>query len=94
MRALLMLLSLVTLPTFAEERSGAAVYESTCSECHGTGKLNAPLFANKHAWGKLVREGLDDLAELRRVGNHRLREMALAALARCLGLDGRQPSTR
>ena len=61
MRALLMLLSLVTLPTFAEERSGAAVYESTCSECHGTGKLNAPLFANKHAWGKLVREGLDDL---------------------------------
>ncbi len=61
MRYLLILLSLATLPAIADELSGAAVYNSTCIECHGTGKDKAPRFADPKAWGKLVREGLDDL---------------------------------
>jgi cytochrome c5 len=61
MRSLLVLLSLVTLPAFADGLSGEAVYNSTCIECHGTGKDKAPVFANKQAWGKLVKEGLNDL---------------------------------
>lgn len=61
MRSLLLLLSLVTLPAFADVLSGEAVYNSTCIECHGTGKDKAPVLANKQAWGKLVKEGLNDL---------------------------------
>jgi cytochrome c5 len=45
----------------AEERSGAQVYETTCSECHATGKLNAPKLGDAKRWGKLVREGLDEI---------------------------------
>jgi cytochrome c5 len=45
----------------AQDRSGAQVYESTCSECHANGKLNAPKLGDTKRWGKLVREGLDEL---------------------------------
>jgi cytochrome c5 len=45
----------------ATERSGADVYAQVCQECHATGKLGAPLFGDAKAWGKLVREGLNDL---------------------------------
>jgi cytochrome c5 len=61
MRYLPALLIFAALPTFAEGLSGEQVYNSTCVECHGTGKDKAPIFGNKKAWGKLVREGLDDL---------------------------------
>jgi cytochrome c5 len=61
MRLLILLLSLASLPAFAEELSGEAVFKSTCIECHGTGKDNAPVFADKQAWKKLVQEGLNDL---------------------------------
>ena len=44
------------LPGFAQEKSGAQVYEAVCSECHGSGKDNAPPFGDKKRWGKLVRE--------------------------------------
>jgi len=54
-------LVLACLPALAQEKSGAEVYASTCIECHGDGKLKAPVFGNAKAWGKLVREGLDDL---------------------------------
>lgn len=49
------------MPALAQEKSGAEVYESTCAECHASGKLKAPVLGNTSAWGKLVREGLDDL---------------------------------
>ncbi len=45
----------------AQEKSGAEVYKTVCSECHGGGKFNAPVMGDKKRWGKLVREGLDDL---------------------------------
>ncbi len=61
MRLLALALSLICLPAAAQEKSGAEVYNAVCQECHGTGKLNAPLFGNQKQWGKLVREGLDDL---------------------------------
>ena len=61
MRYLPALLIFVALPAFAEALSGEQVYNKTCIECHATGKDNAPIFGNKKAWGKLVREGLDDL---------------------------------
>jgi cytochrome c5 len=34
MRPIILLLASLALPAFAAERSGAEVYESTCSECH------------------------------------------------------------
>ncbi len=61
MRLLSIALLLVCLPAVAQEKTGAEVYASTCVECHGSGKHHAPLFGNKKHWGKLVREGLDDL---------------------------------
>jgi cytochrome c5 len=54
-------LALACLPALAQEKSGAEVYATTCIECHGDGKLKAPVFGNTKAWSKLVREGLDDL---------------------------------
>lgn len=61
MRLLSIALLLVCLPAVAQEKTGAEVYTSTCIECHGSGKDNAPLFASKKHWAKLLREGLDDL---------------------------------
>jgi cytochrome c5 len=59
----ILLASLVGLPlsAFAQEKTGAEVYETVCSECHGTGKHDAPMFGDRKRWGKLVREGLNDL---------------------------------
>ena len=51
----------LALPVPAQEKSGAEVYEAVCSECHSSGKHDAPRFADRKRWGKLVREGLDDL---------------------------------
>ncbi len=54
-------LASLALPALAEEKNGAHVYETVCSECHGSGKLDAPRLGDTKRWGKLVREGLDDL---------------------------------
>ena len=54
-------LASLALPALAQEKNGADVYETVCSECHGSGKLNAPRLGDRKRWGKLVREGLDDL---------------------------------
>lgn len=61
MRPSLILLAALSLPAFAAEKTGAEVYESTCQECHGSGKDKAPVFGDTKRWGKLVREGLNDL---------------------------------
>ncbi|WP_153132327.1 c-type cytochrome [Dechloromonas hortensis] len=61
MRPLLALLAMIALPALAEDKSGAEVYESTCKECHGDGKLNAPRLGDSKRWGGLVREGLNEL---------------------------------
>lgn len=61
MRPTLLLLATLSLPAFAAEMTGAEVYESTCQECHGSGKHRAPVFGDAKRWGKLVREGLNDL---------------------------------
>lgn len=58
---LLALLGSLTSAGNAQEKSGAEVYKAVCIECHGAGKFNAPVMGNKKSWGKLVREGLDDL---------------------------------
>lgn len=61
MRLLALILLALSLPATAEDQSGQAVFESTCNECHGSGKLDAPKLGDKKRWAKLVREGLDDL---------------------------------
>lgn len=61
MRPTLILLAALSAPAFATDRTGAEVYEGTCRECHGNGKHRAPLFGDGQRWGKLVREGLNDL---------------------------------
>jgi cytochrome c5 len=51
----------IPLPTAAQEKTGAEVYETVCSDCHRTGKHHAPVLGDRKRWGKLVREGLNDL---------------------------------
>ena len=58
---LLLILAGLPLQGSAQEQSGAQVYEAVCSECHAGGKHEAPVFADRKRWGRLVREGLDDL---------------------------------
>jgi len=61
MRLLPILFLAFSLPLAAEEKTGAEVYQATCHECHAAGQLNAPRYGDGKAWGKLVREGLNDL---------------------------------
>ena len=77
----------LSLPALGQERSGVEVYDAVCSECHGSGKLDAPRLGDRKRWGKLVREGLDDLvpAALRGVrkmpalgGNPQLSDLEVA----------------
>ena len=81
------LLASLALPALAQEKSGADVYETVCSECHCSGKLDAPRLGDRKRWGKLVREGLDDLvpAALRGIrkmpalgGNQQLSDLEVA----------------
>jgi cytochrome c5 len=80
-------LSAALLPAHAADRSGAEVYAETCAACHASGKDNAPKFGDTARWGKLVREGLDDLvpAAMRGIrkmpamgGNPQLSDLELA----------------
>lgn len=61
MRPTVILLAALSLPAFAAEKTGAEVYESTCQACHGSGQQRAPVFGDSQRWGRLVREGLNDL---------------------------------
>ncbi len=42
-------------------KSGEMVYTETCAACHATGLLKAPKFADKKAWGPLIKEPQADL---------------------------------
>ena len=68
MRIQAFLLALFCLPATAQEQSGEAVFNATCIHCHGTGKDGAPVFGNHTQWGKLVREGLNELVPTALVG--------------------------
>jgi hypothetical protein len=61
MRIATLLLAALCLPAGAAEQSGAEVFDTTCIKCHGEGKDGAPVFGNRKQWGKLVREGLNEL---------------------------------
>jgi cytochrome c5 len=80
-------LAAVLLPAHGADRSGADVYAATCSACHAAGVDNAPRLGDKTRWGKVVREGLDDLvpAAMRGIrkmpamgGNPQLSDLELA----------------
>lgn len=84
---LLPLFAALPLPALAQEKDGAEVFAAVCRECHGSGKDNAPPIGDRKRWGKLVREGLDDLvpAALRGVrkmpamgGNPQLSDLEVA----------------
>lgn len=45
----------------AAERSGEEIYNCTCIVCHGNGLLNAPKYGDQKRWGKLAKEGLDEI---------------------------------
>jgi cytochrome c5 len=68
MRFFALLLATLCLPVAAQEKSGQEVYNTTCIECHGEGKDGAPVFGNRKQWGKLVREGLNELVPTALVG--------------------------
>jgi cytochrome c5 len=63
-----LLLATLCLPVAAQEKSGHEVYNTTCIHCHGDGKDGAPVFGNRKQWGKLVREGLNELVPTALVG--------------------------
>lgn len=42
----------------AADRSGKAVYDATCAECHASGKDLAPKFGDAKAWSKRADKGL------------------------------------
>ena len=61
------ILVIPVLPAHAGQ-SGEAVYQAVCSQCHAKGTDGAPVFGDRKRWGKLVREGLNDLVPAALVG--------------------------
>lgn len=55
-------LPLLAAPVWAGDKRGEEVFNQTCIVCHDTGILNAPRISDGKRWGRLVAEGLDDLA--------------------------------
>ena len=53
----LLLASMVASAQAAEPRSGQAVYEAVCRNCHEAGVDKAPKFGDAAAWKPLIREG-------------------------------------
>jgi cytochrome c5 len=45
------------------QKSGKEVVESTCVNCHGTGKGGAPKIGDKKAWSKRSAQGLSSLTQ-------------------------------
>ena len=43
------------------ERSGEAIYQAVCTNCHQAGALGAPKFGNKDDWAKRIAQGYDTL---------------------------------
>lgn len=43
------------------ERSGEAVYQAVCTNCHQAGALGAPKFGNKADWAPRIAQGFDTL---------------------------------
>src|SRR5262245_20823374 len=46
-----------------KERQGREVVDAVCSECHATGKNNAPRIGDTNAWAKRASQGLTALTE-------------------------------
>jgi len=46
-----------SVPSFADEESGAHIYKEVCSACHEKGVANSPKLGDQTAWGKLISEG-------------------------------------
>ena len=42
-------------------QSGEQVFQAVCKNCHGAGIAGAPKVGDKSAWGKLIKEGYEDL---------------------------------
>lgn len=53
----LLLAPIVTAAQPAGPRSGQAVYEAVCRNCHEAGVDKAPKFGDTAAWKPLIREG-------------------------------------
>lgn len=45
------------------EKTGQQVVEAVCAACHAAGLLNAPKIGDKAAWGKLIKEGQDNVTK-------------------------------
>jgi len=55
--ALAALASCLSTAQAADPRTGEAVYQLVCHECHASGKDGAPKFGDKVAWKPLIAEG-------------------------------------
>jgi len=41
----------------AKSMDGQAIYKSTCSACHGTNLVGAPMLGDKKAWAPIIAQG-------------------------------------
>jgi len=51
----------VEAPVALKEMAGDAVFNSTCTACHGSGLAGAPKFGDKAAWAPRIAQGMDTL---------------------------------
>lgn len=61
--ALALAAALAASPEAAAQKSGKEVVESTCVNCHGTGKGGAPKIGDRKAWSARAAQGLSSLTQ-------------------------------
>ena len=61
--ALVCAAALAASPEATAQKSGKEVVESTCVNCHGTGKDGAPRIGDRQAWSKRSKQGLSSLTQ-------------------------------
>lgn len=49
--------------TIATMSTAQKVYEDSCSSCHSTGAMNAPMLGDKQAWSNHMKKGLEHMVE-------------------------------
>jgi cytochrome c5 len=56
-KAAVLAIAMISLPTLANAQSGETTYKQVCASCHGAGVLNAPKLGDKAKWAPLIAEG-------------------------------------
>ncbi|MBW2503190.1 MAG: cytochrome c5 family protein, partial [Deltaproteobacteria bacterium] len=60
---ILVILTLLSCPAFADQAKGEGVYMNFCSSCHASGIAGAPKVGDEADWAPRIAQGMDSLVK-------------------------------